>query len=89
MLSKLINRKIQNNLYGSKRVLIFRLFSDQSNQNASSSGNNNKKDEAEIKIDLDAINKKIEADLANAKEGKPTELDKTFMNFEARRTVSI
>lgn len=88
MLSKLINRKIQNNLYGSKRVLIFRLFSDQSNQNASS-GNNNKKNETEIKIDLDAINKKIEADLENAKAGKPTELDKTFMNFEARRTVSI
>jgi len=87
---KLMNRKLQNNLYGSKRVLIFRLFSDQSNQNApSSSGNNNKKDEPEIKIDLDAINKKIEADLANAKAGKPTELDKTFMNFEALRTVRI
>ncbi|KAL3093135.1 hypothetical protein niasHT_022585 [Heterodera trifolii] len=38
-----------------------------------------------IKIDLDEISRSVEEELAKAKKGQQTELDKTFMNFRMKK----
>jgi hypothetical protein len=66
-----------------EKVLCYRLFST---KQPDPSVKDNKE---ELKIDLDAINKRVEEDLKKATAGEETELDKTFINFSARRSVSI
>lgn len=68
-----------------------RTFSSTKNESGtpstSSSTKSGEKEIDGIKIDLEAINRSVEQELEKVKQGQPTELDKSFMNFQMKRQV--
>uniref|UniRef100_A0A914I7Y4 Thioredoxin domain-containing protein n=1 Tax=Globodera rostochiensis TaxID=31243 RepID=A0A914I7Y4_GLORO len=49
------------------------------------SSNRRERTDGEPLIDFDEINRSVEDELAKAKQGKPTELEKSFMNFRMKK----